>query len=219
MGKHPARTARRLADQPDKALHLARGLSYRMTRPRDVAELVRLLGHAQERAGTLEDLFVKGDDPSAVDLAPALAAFRDALLEEAPADIERGRIGLERHLPDVKKGSAAKRLWLYLRWMIRTESPDLGTWPRVSPARLLIPLDAHVFRFARALGITARSGPDLKAAREVTGALRTLDAGDPVRFDFHLCHLGMEEGCKERRVDEICDPCALREACVLYRSR
>jgi uncharacterized protein (TIGR02757 family) len=92
----------------------------------------------------------------------------------------------------VKKGSAAKRLWLYLRWMIREDAVDLGAWPRADRSRLLVPLDAHIFRFARALGLTARASPDLKAAREVTAHLRALDAHDPVRFDFHLCHLGME---------------------------
>jgi hypothetical protein len=81
----------------------------------------------------------------------------------------------------------------------------------------LIPLDAHVFRFARALGLTSRASADLKAAREVTSHLRVLDPGDPVRYDFNLCHLGMEERCREERYDPICGRCALQAACVLYK--
>jgi uncharacterized protein (TIGR02757 family) len=202
---------------PGEALDLCEGLSYRMTRPRDLAELVRLTGAAASRKGGLEALFVEGDDDSP-DLATALARFRDALLDKAPKDIERGRRGLERHLPDVKKGSAAKRLWLYLRWMVRSDAVDLGAWPRVDRARLLVPLDAHVFRFARALGLTSRSSPDLKAAREVTSWLKTLDPSDPVRYDFNLCHLGMEEACREERYDPVCKKCDLRTACVLYNA-
>ncbi|HZU96437.1 MAG TPA: TIGR02757 family protein [Planctomycetota bacterium] len=217
LGPEPCRRSIELAhEDPGEALDLCAGLSYRMTRPRDLAELVRLTGAACDRRGGLEALFVAGDEGEE-DLAPALARFRDALLDRAPRDIERGRRGLERHLPDVKKGSAAKRLWLYLRWMVREDAVDLGAWPRVSRARLLIPLDAHVFRFARALGLTSRKQPDLAAAREVTAHLRALDPGDPVRFDFNLCHLGMEDGCREKRYDPVCRPCALRPACVLYK--
>ena len=188
-----------------------------MTRPRDLAELIRLTGAAAAHKGGLEALFLAGDQGEP-DLAPALARWRDALLERAPKDIERGRRGLERHLPDVKKGSAAKRLWLYLRWMYRHNAVDLGAWPRADRSRLLIPLNAHVFRFARALGLTARSSPDLQAAREVTARLRHLDPSDPVRFDFNLCHLGMEDGCREERFDPVCAPCSLRPACVLYNA-
>jgi uncharacterized protein (TIGR02757 family) len=218
LGPSPrARSIELARSDPGDALDLCHGLSYRMTRARDLAELIRLTGHAAARKGGLEALFLAGDEGED-DLAPALARFRDALLDRAPEDIERGRRGLERHLPDVKKGSAAKRLWLYLRWMIRADEVDLGAWPRADRSRLLIPLDAHVFRFARALGLTARSSPDLAAAREVTAHLRRLDPRDPVRFDFNLCHLGMEEGCREERFDPVCAPCALRPACVLYNA-
>jgi uncharacterized protein (TIGR02757 family) len=217
LGASPrARSIELAHGDPGEALDLCFGLSYRMTRPRDLAELIRLTGLAADRRGGLEALFLEGMEEGEPDHALALARFRDSLLDRAPRDIERGRRGLERHLPDVKKGSAAKRLWLYLRWMVRRDAVDLGAWPRVDRARLLVPLDAHVFRFARALGLTARSAPDLEAARQVTAALRALDAEDPVRFDFNLCHLGMEEGCREERYDPVCKPCALRTACVLY---
>jgi uncharacterized protein (TIGR02757 family) len=217
LGPSPrARSVELAHADPGEALDLTDGLSYRMTRPRDLAELVRVTGAQAGRRGGLEALFLEGDDAREPDVVLGLARFRDALLERAPADIERDRIGLTRLLPDVKKGSAAKRLFLYLRWMVRRDAVDLGAWTRVEVSRLVMPLDAHIFRFARALGLTARSGPDLKAAREVTSALRVLDPGDPVRYDFNLCHLGMEDGCREKRFDPVCGPCALRPACVLY---
>lgn len=216
LGPSPARTSRALASDPGEALDLLDGLSYRMTRPRDLAELVRVVGAALEEHGTLERLFVSQDDTGEPDLAGTLGRFRDALLAGAPADVDTTRIGLRRLLPDVKQGSASKRLFLYLRWMVRRDDVDLGAWPRVSPSRLVMPLDAHIYRFAVALGLTSRSSPDLKAAREVTARLRELDPRDPVRYDFHLCHVGMEDGCLGRRHEPVCAPCALRPACVLY---
>jgi uncharacterized protein (TIGR02757 family) len=221
LGPEPARAAVELSRAPrSAALELARGLSYRMTRSEDLADLVRVVGRGADRTGGLEALFVEGDDPRAPDLAPALATFRDGLLLSAPSDVDTSRIGLVRLLPDVRKGSATKRLWLWLRWMVRRDDVDLGAWPRVDRRRLLVPLDAHVFRFSKALGLTSRASPDVKAAREVTAHLRTLDPDDPLRFDFALCHLGMEEGCLGRRHEPVCRPCPLRTACVLYnRSR
>ncbi|MBI3725618.1 TIGR02757 family protein [bacterium] len=220
LGPSPAERSKELArEDPGEALDLTEGLSYRMTRPRDLAELVRLVGKGASREGGLEALFLEGDDHEREpDVAAALARFRDSLLENSQEDIERDRRGLVRHLPDVKKGSAAKRLFLYLRWMVRKDAVDLGAWPGVSPARLVMPLDAHVFRYARALGLTRRSSPDLKAAREVTAALRALDPRDPLRFDFNLCHLGMDNRCRGKRFDPVCSSCTLRPACVLYNA-
>jgi uncharacterized protein (TIGR02757 family) len=217
LGPSPARAVRDLARGPRaRAEKLTTDLSYRMTRPRDLADLLRVLGRGADREGGLEALFLEGDDPSEPDLALALARFRDTLLAQAPKDVEPGRIGIVRLLPDVAKGSATKRLWLFLRWMVRRDDVDVGAWPRVAKERLLIPLDAHIFRFSKALGLTRRSAPDVKASREVTRALKVLDPEDPVRYDFALCHLGMEEGCREERFDPVCRPCPLRPACVLY---
>ena len=217
LGRSPAGRSRELAlADPGEALDLVEGLSYRMTRPRDLADLIRVTGAALERWGSLEKLFLECDDESEADLAGTLGRFRDALLEHAPRDVDTTRIGLRRLLPDVKQGSASKRLFLYLRWMVRSDAVDLGAWPRVSAARLVMPLDAHIFRFARALGLTARSSPDLKAAREVTTLLRDLEPRDPLRYDFNLCHLGMEDGCLGKRHEPVCAPCQLRPACVLY---
>lgn len=216
LGPAPAARVRGLTRED--ALALADGLSYRMTRPRDLADLLLVLGRGADRPGGLESLFVEGDDAREADLAQALARFRDALVTRAPAGVDASRIGLVRLLPDVRKGSATKRLWLFLRWMARHDEVDTGAWPRVDRSRLLVPLDAHVFRFSKALGLTARASPDLKAAREVTAALRRLDPRDPVRYDFALCHLGMEEGCRGRRHEPTCRPCPLRPACALYNS-
>jgi uncharacterized protein (TIGR02757 family) len=80
---------------------------------------------------------------------------------------------------------------LFLRWMVRRDQVDIGSWTTVSPAELVMPLDTHIHRIARALGLTSRATADLAAALEVTAALRAFDSDDPVRFDFSLARLGI----------------------------
>ena len=76
--------------------------------------------------------------------------------------------------------------------MVRRDAHDLGVWTRVSPAKLIVPLDTHVIRLGRALRLTRLTSPGWKMAREITASLRRLDPADPVRYDYSLCHLGMQ---------------------------
>jgi len=95
-------------------------------------------------------------------------------------------------LPSPASGSACKRLNLFLRWMVRRgDHLDLGLWPEVSPRQLVIPLDVHVARIARRLGLTARRTDDWNTAEEITDRLRIYDPEDPVKYDFALSHIGM----------------------------
>jgi endonuclease III len=90
---------------------------------------------------------------------------------------------------------------------------DLGIWRGVPPSALVVPLDTHVARVARRLGLTRRKDLSWRTAEEVTAALRVADAEDPVRFDFALCHLGMSGHCPPRRDPGRCAACALAEEC------
>ena len=109
--------------------------------------------------------------------------------------------------------SACKRLLLYCRWMIRPDDGlDLGLWS-LSPAVLVMPIDTHVHRIARNLGLTDRNDASWVTAAEVTSALREFDAEDPVKYDFALCHLGISGDCPSRRDPQICQGCSLRAHC------
>ncbi|HZN92334.1 MAG TPA: DUF2400 family protein [Myxococcales bacterium] len=111
-------------------------------------------------------------------------------------------------------GGAAKRLNLYLRWMVRgPDEVDFGIWTRVSPARLVIPLDTHIHRMARHLGLTRRKTAGWKTAEEITAALRRIDPADPVKYDFALCHFGMSGACPLKPARAVCEGCALLPAC------
>ena len=125
--------------------------------------------------------------------------------------------GLSHLVPDPAKGSASKRLFLYLRWMIRKDDGvDLGLWP-IDPSLLVIPVDTHIHRIARNLGLTRRSDASLRTAVEITAALRRLDPKDPVRYDFALCHMGVSRECPSRRDEEKCARCVVQSVCTRWR--
>ena len=92
-------------------------------------------------------------------------------------------------------GSACKRMNLFLRWMVRRDAVDPGGWTRVKPGQLVVPLDTHTIRAGKCLRLTRRASPGWKMAVDITNALRAIDPGDPVRYDFSLCHLSMMGAC------------------------
>src|SRR5690606_25285382 len=101
----------------------------------------------------------------------------------------------EKHVSDPLKNSAAKRINMFLRWMIRNDSAgvDFGIWKSLSPSQLSCPLDVHSGNVARKLGILSRKQNDAKAVSELDSALRKMDSGDPVKYDFALFGLGVFE--------------------------
>jgi uncharacterized protein (TIGR02757 family) len=115
--------------------------------------------------------------------------------------------GLSQFCPLPSKGSACKRFNLFLRWMIRDRDIDLGIWKGVPKNKLIIPLDTHIARISRCLGLTKRRSQDWRTAVEVTGALRRFDPEDPLKYDFALCHHGISGLCRGERKKEICREC------------
>ncbi len=101
----------------------------------------------------------------------------------------------EKHLPDPLAGSAAKRMNMFLRWMIRKDDAgiDFGIWKKIPPSKLVCPLDVHSAANARRWGLLMRKQNDWKAAIELTENLRMFDAADPVRFDFALFGEGVAD--------------------------
>ena len=147
-----------------------------------------------DTAGSLEQFFLDGRRPGRAGHRPGLESFcaRARAVDLRPVYGRRahGR-ACTRFFPRPSAGSACKRLNLFLRWMVRRDAVDLGVWTRVSPARLIVPLDAHVIRVGRCLGLTRYAAPGWRMAADITASLRALDPADPVRYDFALCHLGM----------------------------
>jgi len=95
-------------------------------------------------------------------------------------------------LPDPEKNSPCKRLNMFLRWMVRKDSVDVGLWSEIDKAKLIIPLDTHVSKISRALGLTQRKTDSWKTAEEITFNLKKFDPQDPVKYDFAIFGLGIE---------------------------
>lgn len=121
--------------------------------------------------------------------------------------------GLRFFLPDPMEGAACKRWRLFLRWMVRQEWPDLGLWKDYPRTALVIPLDTHVARISRLLGLTSRNTPDGRMAQDITHRLAKLDPHDPLRFDFAISHLGILGDCPLKADPLCCQACPLRRHC------
>jgi uncharacterized protein (TIGR02757 family) len=217
MGPRPAAYVRRF----DPARHTAAfaPIVHRWTRGSDIAALVWIMRQMIDGAGSIEQFFVDGDDPSASDVGGAIDSFsaRALAIDLRPVygrvpRCSRSRPGVSYFFPSAASGSGCKRMNLFLRWMIRKDALDLGVWTKVSPARLIVPLDTHVIRVGRCLRLTEYTSPGWRMARDITASLRRLDPGDPVKYDFALCHLGMMNACGFSRAQADAQ-CPLRGAC------
>ena len=213
MGPAPAAFVR--AFDPARDMSALRPLVHRWIRGVDLAALVIILQRILRESGSIERFFVAADDPAAPDIGLAL----DALSERAMQTDLRPAYGRMPQRPGVcyffprpSAGSACKRLNLFLRWMVRKDAIDLGVWTRVSPSRLVVPLDTHVIRVGRCLRLTKYVSPGWKMAAEITASLRSLDPADPVRYDFSLCHIGMMNACGYGRSQRD-SQCPLRGVC------
>jgi uncharacterized protein (TIGR02757 family) len=124
--------------------------------------------------------------------APSSSSYLGNLQPVSPRATAPSR-GLRFLLPSPAAGSACKRSHLFLRWMIRSEGFDLGLWRggRFTPARLLLPMDVHLHRISRRIGLTRRPTADLAASREATAWLRRISPADPVAYDWPLSRLGI----------------------------
>lgn len=155
-----------------------KGFVHRWTRGEHIAAMLsgwKAVGHTlPERLATAQQSY-----------RTALAVFRTEFLETAEGD--------PHHLfPDPGGKGACKRLAMWLRWMARRDEIDPGLWAdTLDPARLWVPLDTHMFRISRELGLTRRRQPDAEAARRITAAYARLCPEDPLKYDFAITRLGM----------------------------
>jgi len=166
------------------------GFRHRFTAGTDMAMFAKGIKRAIGRHGSLNACFLACLKPADLTVAPALRLFVEQL---------GGEISSLLPLPD--RGSACKRLNLYLRWMIRKDRVDPGGWRGISPSKLIVPLDTHMARIGRSLGFTRRNSPDMAMAMEITNSLRAFDPDDPVKYDFALTRFGINPAFDPESLD------------------
>lgn len=209
IGPSPARRA----DDPARLKAALRGWKHRLYTAGDLAALVVGARRLQLQAGSLGRALRERVDQANGALIPGLAAWATAIRQLGGLD-RRRTIGARHILARPDQGSASKRLMLLLRWMVRpADGVDLGMWP-LSPSDLVIPLDVHLHRLGRNLGLTTKKSASFAAAADVTRELRRIDPNDPVKYDFPLCHLGMVQRCPSRRDPVRCEGCGVKPICV-----
>ncbi len=169
-------------------LRRVEGFVHRTFNSIDLTHFVKGLRHVYTTYGGLEDAFLDEGRPGPMD--QAIHRFKQRFFEP------RHQARTEKHVADPLKGSNAKRINMFLRWMVRPgdRGVDLGLWRRIAPGELMMPLDVHTGRVGRELGLLVRKQDDWKAVEELTDALRAFDARDPVKYDLALFGLGVAAG-------------------------
>ncbi len=156
----------------------------------DTLWFLEFLQQHYRRHDSLETAFTRHLNPGDATVEPALAGFHRNFFDHESAP-HRTR----KHVATPERGSTCKRLNMFLRWMVRRDDRgvDFGHWTGMRPDQLLIPLDVHVERVARRLGLLERVQTDWRAVLELTGRLREFDPTDPVKYDFALFGIGVLE--------------------------
>jgi uncharacterized protein (TIGR02757 family) len=207
--------------RPSRDSRLFSGFVHRFNRGEDISCLLYFVRQMIEECGSIGGFFLKGYSPSKGGMKVALTAFSANVLSLDSAAIYGEKAfpkdaGVRFFFPSPEAGSACKRLNLYLRWMVRRgDTLDFGLWKEVDPAALIIPLDTHVARISRNIGLTKRANADWKMAEEVTAELKKLDPVDPLKYDFSLCRLGILDRCPKRADPRKCERCLIKKICVL----
>lgn len=163
------------------------GFKHRTFKPIDLHGLTLTLQEIFRRYPDFEAFWKECYEMGKIQNRPFLGVFHDRFFGLSPDLASRTR----KHISNPEKGSPCKRLYMFLRWTIRKNSPvDPGIWNFMPPSELLIPLDVHVARQARKLGLITRRTNDWKAVNELTAMLSLLNPDDPARYDYALFGIG-----------------------------
>ena len=172
----------------DMQLENLNGFVHRTFNSNDFVTFIKALQHIYTNHNGLEMAFARNQQP--LSMQPSISEFKKLFFEvnHQPRTMK--------HVSDPMQGSAAKRINMFLRWMVRKDNKgvDFGIWKSIPMAALSCPLDVHSGNVARKLGLLTRKQNDGKALAELDAALRLLDANDPVKYDFALFGLGVFEG-------------------------
>ncbi len=168
---------------------------HRFTTSEEIVDFLIAIQKVIKVNGSLHHCFLMRYDCKDHDITRSLELF----VQEIKAHLSMKENSL---LPCPEKGSACKRLHLFLRWMVRSDAVDPGGWDDISPAKLIVPLDVHMHRICMALGMTSRKPADLNTALEITQGFRAYAPDDPVKYDFALTRIGIRNDIDLKEIIE-----------------
>ena len=211
MGQSPFEFVKNFSAKDRKKL---KDFKHRFNTGDDISDLFVVLKKAINTKGSLEEFFLSGYNDSDQTILPALSRFCHDLLDmhekrtHAPA-----QMGFRYLLSDPEKKSACKRLNLFLRWMIRNDAVDAGLWTSIPASKLVVPVDVHMGRLCKILGLYDSKTLNLKTAVEITNGFAKIQKDDPVKYDFCLSRIGIIEHCTGT-VNDKCKECQLVGYCI-----
>ncbi len=174
-----------------------RTFKHRFTAGSDIWDLLDLFRRVLDEYGDLESFFMAGYREEHPTVLPALSAFCDSLCRMYADSRGHARTptGLGYLLASPSRGSASKRLHLFLRWMVRHDEVDVGLWRHVDKSKLIVPIDVHMARLCRILDLHDDKTTSLRTAAKITEAFAEIEPADPVKYDFSLSRIGILENC------------------------
>ncbi|MFH1198476.1 MAG: TIGR02757 family protein [bacterium] len=173
-------------------LKLFKDVRHRFFTSEDIAHFFKGLAKIYTAYGSLNYLFLLYYFDKEKNLKNTISCFSNNLADFVSENFKLTP-GIQFMFPDPQKGSACKRMNLFLRWMIRNDELDFGLWKDISPDKLVIPVDTHVAKICRELKLTKRKVVSWQMAEEITDYLKKFDPADPVKYDFAICHIGMRK--------------------------
>jgi uncharacterized protein (TIGR02757 family) len=176
-----------IMETPEKGLQKEfNGFKHRFTTGDDIVGMLMAVKKLIKADGSLLNAFLSGYRDSDENILPGLSIFVKRLNHES-GGIKNSLIPI----PD--RGSACKRLNLFLRWMVRKDEVDPGGWDLISPSKLIIPLDTHMYNLGTGMKMTLRKQANMLTAIQITDAFKRIIPEDPVKYDFSLTRLGIRK--------------------------
>lgn len=190
------------------------GFKHRFTTGDDIGDLLELLRDVLHNHGSLQTFFLQGYESAHPNILLALTRFCD-VLGATYAARHQGRLsrGLMVLLASPRRGSASKRLHLFLRWMVRADAVDVGLWTSIDKAKLIVPMDVHMGRLCHILGLYEGKTISLGTAVHVTAGFARIQPADPVKYDFALARIGILDDCNGHH-RAACATCELFGICL-----
>jgi len=172
-----------------------KNIKHRFFNNEDVVNFFLLLKYFYSNHNSLEEVFLIDNCLKEKNIGFCLEHFSAFLLKTTKVLLGNKCLsnGMKFMFPLPSKGSACKRMNLFLRWMVRKDELDFGLWTRIDKSKLIIPVDTHVARICKELKLTKRENVCWQMAEEITNNLKKYDRIDPVKYDFAVCHIGMRK--------------------------
>jgi len=167
--------------------------NHRFYRSSDIHNLFIVLQYVLRKHRTIKNLFLSGYSERHPNIKQAFSVFSKAILNVYENKSINVNHAVKFMFPIPEKGSACKRMNLFLRWMVRKDKIDFGLWSEIPKNKLIIPVDTHIAKISKQLKLTNKKNVSWSMAEEITENLKKFDSIDPIKYDFALCHIGIRK--------------------------